>query len=217
VIGLSAVVAPIVGGALVDADLPGSGWRAIFLVNLPLGVVGMLGALRVMPRTAGDRSARLDPVGASLATLACVALIYPLVQGRELGWPLWCFALVAAGAAGFAVGAAGDVSSWTLVPGELLAGMGMAVALPPLFDFILGGVQGHEVGSASGVLNSVQQLGAALGIAVLATIFFAYVDHGHPATEAMTGTALLSLVPLGLALLASWLLPRRTRELGPVQ
>jgi EmrB/QacA subfamily drug resistance transporter len=322
VIGLSAVVAPIVGGALIDADLLGSGWRAIFLVNLPLGVVGLIGALRVMPRTAGDRSARLDPGGAALVTLASVAVIYPLVQGRELGWPLWCFALLAVGAAGFAgflryerrhrdraliapsllrnraytsgllvavcffaamiglnlvislfcqlgegfsplrtgltlapfalgvaftapvsyplaerfgraalqagfvvmagglvllaamVGGAEDVSSWTLVPGELLAGMGMGVALPPLFDFILAGVQGHEVGSASGVLNAVQQFGAALGIAVLATIFFAYVDHGHPATDAMTGTTLLSLVPLGLALLASWLLPRRARELG---
>jgi MFS family permease len=67
-----------------------------------------------------------------------------------------------------------DVTSWTLVPGELLAGMGMGVALPPLFDFILAGVKGHEVGSASGVLNAVQQFGAALGIAVLATTFFAY-------------------------------------------
>jgi hypothetical protein len=49
---------------------------------------------------------------------------------------------------------------------------------------------------------------------VLATIFFAYVDDGHPATDAMTGTTLLSLLLLGLALLASWLLPRRARELG---
>ena len=324
VIGLSAVVSPIIGGALVDADLLGSGWRAIFLVNLPLGIVGLVGALRVMPRLAGDRSARLDPVGATLVTLASVALIYPLVQGRELGWPLWCFALLGAGVCGFAafvryerrhreraliapsllrnrtytsgllvlvcffaamiglnlvlslfcqlgegfsplrtgltlapfavgvaltapvayplaqrfgrsslqagmvVMAAGfvllaamvhgatGVTSWTLVPGELLAGMGMGVALPPLFDFILAGVKGHEVGSASGVLNAVQQFGAALGIAVLATIFFAYVDHGHAPTTAMTNTTLLSIVALALALLASWLLPRRARELGAV-
>ena len=46
---------------------------------------------------------------------------------------------------------ADDVTSWTLVPGELVAGMGMGLALPPLFDFILAGVQDHEVGSASGV------------------------------------------------------------------
>ncbi len=323
VIGLSAVASPIVGGALVDADIAGSGWRAIFLVNLPLGIIGLVGALRVMPRTSGDRGTRLDPGGALLVSLASVALIYPLVQGRELGWPLWCFALLAAGAAlfagfvsyerghrdraliapsllrnraftsgllvavcffasmiglnlvlslfcqlgehfsplrtgltlapfaigvaltagasyplaarfgrsslqaGFAVMGTGlvllaamvhnsgeGVSSWTLVPGELLAGMGMGIALPPLFDFILAEVQGDEVGSASGVLNAVQQLGAALGIAVLATIFFAYLDHHRLPARAMTSTTLLSLVPLGLALLASCRLPQRARELG---
>jgi hypothetical protein len=90
----------------------------------------------------------------------------------------------------------------------------MGFALPPLFDFILSGVTGEEVGSASGVLNAIQQLGAALGIAVLATIFFAFVDDGRTAPEAMTRTTLLTLVPLGLALLASTRLPRYARELG---
>jgi MFS family permease len=95
---------------------------------------------------------------------------YPLAQrfGRvtmQIG-----FAVMAAGLVVLAamVDGAGDgVSTWTLVPGELLAGMGMGVALPPLFDFILAGVADHEVGSASGLLNAVQQLGSALGIAVL--------------------------------------------------
>jgi MFS family permease len=105
-----------------------------------------------------------------------------------------------------------DVSSWTLVPGELLAGMGMGIALPPLFDFILAGVSGPEVGSASGVLNAVQQLGNALGIAVLATIFFAYVDHGRTSVTALTNTTLLTLIPLGLAALAVFRLPHRARE-----
>ena len=105
-----------------------------------------------------------------------------------------------------------DVSSWTLVPGELLAGMGMGIALPPLFDFILAGVGGDEVGSASGVLNAIQQFGGALGIAVLATVFFAYVDHGHTSVSAMTNTTLLTLVPLALATLAVFRLPQRARE-----
>jgi EmrB/QacA subfamily drug resistance transporter len=320
VMGLSAVGAPILGGALVDGDLLGTGWRAIFLVNLPLGVVGLIGALRVMPRTAGTPGTRLDPGGMLLVTAASFALIYPLVQGRELGWPVWSFVMLAGGIAGFGVFAAyerrhraralitpsllrnraftsglivavcffaamvglnlvlslfcqlgegfsplrtgltlapfalgialtagasyplaqklgrvsmqigfavmaaglallalmvhsagADVSSWTLVPGELLAGMGMGVSLPPLFDFILAGVAGDEVGSASGVLNAVQQLGSALGIAVLATIFFAYVDHGHTSVSAMTGTTLLSIVPLALATVAVFRLPRFAR------
>ncbi|TML04748.1 MAG: MFS transporter, partial [Actinobacteria bacterium] len=106
VMGLSAVAAPILGGALVDADLLGTGWRAIFLVNLPLGIAGLVGALRVMPRTGGTAGTRLDLGGVLLVTGASFALIYPLVQGRELGWPAWCFALLAAGVAGFAAFAA---------------------------------------------------------------------------------------------------------------
>ena len=68
------------------------------------------------------------------------------------------------------------------------------------------------MGSASGVLNAIQQLGAAFGIAAFATIFFAYTDHHHTAAAAMTGTALLSLVPLALASLAVFRLPQRARE-----
>src|SRR5204862_8353071 len=109
------------------------------------------------------------------------------------------------------LGGAG-VSGWPLVPGELLAGMGMGIALPPLFDFSLAGVGGDEVGSASGVLNAIQQFGGALGIAVLATIFFAYVDHGHSSASAMTNTTLLSMVPLALAALAVFRLPHHARE-----
>ncbi len=109
VMGLSAVIAPILGGALIDADLLGSGWRAIFLVNAPLGVAGLIGALRVMPRTAGAPGTRLDPGGAVIASAAAFALIYPLIGShppRELGWPAWSFVLLAAGIAGFGLFAA---------------------------------------------------------------------------------------------------------------
>jgi MFS family permease len=98
-----------------------------------------------------------------------------------------------------------------VVPGELVGGMGMGFSLPPLFDFILAGVADHEVGSASGVLNAIQQLGASLGIAVLATIFFAYLDDPTPPFQAMTSTTLLTLVPLGLAFLAAFRLPKMAR------
>jgi MFS family permease len=274
-----------------------------------------------MPRTGGRPGTRLDPIGAVIATAAAFALIYPLVQGRELDWPAWIFALLAAGVAGFGlfalherrhaeralvtpsllrnsaytsgllvalcffaamiglnlvlslfcqlgegfsplrtgltlapfalgvaitagpsyplaqrfgrvsmqggfvVMAAGflvlagmvhakgaHVGSWTLVPGELLAGAGMGIALPPLFDFILAGVKEHEVGSASGVLNAVQQFAAALGIAVLGTVFFTYTDGGATPVESVTRTTLWSLVPLVLAFLAVFRLPHQPRE-----
>ena len=125
------------------------------------------------------------------------------------------FAVMAAGLVLLAVlvdGAAAHVSIWRLVPGELLAGAGMGLALPPLFDFILAGVREHEVGSASGVLNAVQQFSSSVGIAVFATIFFDYIDVKHLPTAAMTGTTLFSLVPLALAFLAVFRLPQRARE-----
>src|SRR3954466_1452236 len=87
------------GGWLVSADLLDTGWRMIFLINVPLGVVGLLGALRFMPESRAAAPIKLDPLGVGLISAASLALIYPLVQGRELGWPLWTFGLMAAGLA----------------------------------------------------------------------------------------------------------------------
>src|SRR5919201_3247548 len=71
----------------------------IFLMNLPLGVAGLLGALRFMPESRAPMRIRLDPLGVVLISVASLCLIYPLVQGRELGWPVWTFGLMAAGIA----------------------------------------------------------------------------------------------------------------------
>ena len=84
------------------------------------------------------------------------------------------------------------VSSWQLVPALLAFGLGMGFVFGPLFNVILAGVEDHEVGSASGTLNAIQQLGNSIGVAVLATIFFSLLDHGHLPPSAMTATALIS-------------------------
>jgi EmrB/QacA subfamily drug resistance transporter len=95
VMGLSAVLGPILAGFLLDADLLGTGWRAIFWVNVPVGVVASYLAIRYLPRhLERDRSARLDPLGTTLLTAASVTLIYPLVQGHDQGWPGWMFAML---------------------------------------------------------------------------------------------------------------------------
>ncbi|HEY2636850.1 MAG TPA: MFS transporter, partial [Solirubrobacteraceae bacterium] len=120
-------------------------------------------------------------------------------------------ALLAATVAHFGTG----VTEWELAPGLLVAGVGMGFVLPPLFDVILAGVADHEVGSASGVLNAVQQFAAAIGIAVFATVFFALRDHGDAAPAAMTGTVLLTIVPLIAALALGFRLPEKPR-LEPV-
>jgi EmrB/QacA subfamily drug resistance transporter len=90
---------PLLGGLLTEADLFGSGWRAIFLVNLPVGVLALTGALLTMPARPRTGGQRIDPVGLGLLTAGLFAIFFPLVQGRELGWPAWSIALMVAGVA----------------------------------------------------------------------------------------------------------------------
>jgi MFS family permease len=103
VMGLSAVGGPILAGWLVTADLFGTGWRMIFLINLPIGITAIAGAVRFLPESRARYAARLDLGGVGLVSLATFLLIFPLVQGREAGWPAWTFASMAASVAVFAV------------------------------------------------------------------------------------------------------------------
>jgi EmrB/QacA subfamily drug resistance transporter len=92
VMGLATVAGPILAGWLLHLDLFGSEWRSIFLINVPIGVAAWaLGWLFLPHRTGEDTNARLDRGGVGLLTLASALLIIPLVQGRELGWPLWTY------------------------------------------------------------------------------------------------------------------------------
>ncbi|WP_051782236.1 MULTISPECIES: MFS transporter [unclassified Streptomyces] len=93
--GLAAVGGPVLGGALVDWDLFGTGWRSVFLLNVPVGVVAFAIALRILPESRSPRRASLDIVGMLLATTGLFLLVYPLVQGREQGWPGWILAMLA--------------------------------------------------------------------------------------------------------------------------
>jgi EmrB/QacA subfamily drug resistance transporter len=320
VMGLAAVGGPILAGWLVSADLLGTGWLMIFLVNVPLGVVGLIGALRFFPESRAGERLKLDPLGVGLIAAASFCLIYPLVQGRDAGWPLWIFAMLAGGfvllgafavverrghgapliaasllrnraftsglavglalfagfagvlmafslflqlglhftpshaglafvpmSLGLAVGAGGSfplvakfgrsvlqagivivvaglvvvgftvthgglaTSAWSLVPGLAVFGVGMGFVFGPLFNVILAGVDDEEVGSASGTLNAVQQLGNAVGVAVLATVYFSLLDHGHASPEALRTTALISAALFVVGLALSCLLPREAR------
>jgi EmrB/QacA subfamily drug resistance transporter len=98
VMGIAATLGPIVGGALVQADLFGSQWRSIFWVNVPLGLAAMAAALRVIPRdkSHGPVAPTLDVAGMLLSGLGMLLLVYPLIQGREKGWPGYMFAMMAA-------------------------------------------------------------------------------------------------------------------------
>jgi MFS family permease len=103
------------------------------------------------------------------------------------------------------------VSAWALAGPELLAGIGMGAMLAPLFDFVLAGVDDHEVGSASGVLNAMQQLGGAIGIAVIGTLFFSVAGH-HGITTALEKVLYVESGVLIVAMGLVFLLPMRARE-----
>ncbi|NWK98704.1 MFS transporter [Sphingobium lactosutens] len=95
--GLAAVLGPVIGGLLISADLFGLGWRPIFLINLPIGILAIVMAFKVLPAGRSERRAKLDMVGTLLVMLLLFSLIFPLIQGRDYGWPIWGFALMALG------------------------------------------------------------------------------------------------------------------------
>ena len=317
--GLPLLAAPVLAGALIDANLWHVGWRLVFLINVPIGVLALALAIPALPDSAKRAGLKLDIGGVWLVGLALVAIIYPLIQGRAEGWPVWMFTILAAGllllfaflrhersnrsnaliepsllrnrnylsgiavilfffgafsglllcvslygqlgegwspihagltltpmVIGIVLGmtvsfalvgrlgrhllhigilliAAGNISvalvltgahsasTWDLVPGLALAGIGAGTSFAQLFGFVLNSVNMNEVGSASGVLEATQQLSTSLGVAVLGTIFFSAFDH-HIATDALQITAWACLLPLAGAFLLVFGLPMRARD-----
>lgn len=95
--GVAAVSGPILGAILTDANLFGWGWRSIFLVNIPVGVVAVVAATRLVPESYAPRRPKLDFAGVIVLAVGLVAVLYPLVMGREAGWPAWTFVGMAIG------------------------------------------------------------------------------------------------------------------------
>ena len=93
--GLAAVAGPIVGGLLIQANLGGLDWRPIFLVNVPVGILAVVLGWFIIPRPPGHPDLKNDFVGIGLFGASMVALVYPLIEGRSYGWPLWCWGLIA--------------------------------------------------------------------------------------------------------------------------
>jgi EmrB/QacA subfamily drug resistance transporter len=95
VLGSASVGGLILGGLLVQANLAGLEWRPIFLVNVPVGLAALIAAWFVIDESRSPAATRLDPVGVVLATTGILMLVYPLTEGRSLGWPVWTFLLMA--------------------------------------------------------------------------------------------------------------------------
>lgn len=100
-LGLAMVGGPILAGFLIDANVAGTGWRAMFLINLVLGSVGFVAAFRVLPRDTGDERVVLDGLGAGLLALTMFGLLFGLIEGSSHGWTALPFISIGAGLVGF--------------------------------------------------------------------------------------------------------------------
>lgn len=95
IIGLANVIGQILGGVLVQADLFGLSWRTVFLVNVPIGIGSLVVAPIVLKETKSIAEQRLDLAGVALSTIGLSLLMFPLIEGPELGWPAWSIAMLA--------------------------------------------------------------------------------------------------------------------------
>jgi MFS family permease len=103
--GFAGVLGQLLGGAIITASVGGSGWRGIFLINVPVGLTALVLARRVIPEFAGhgvhssigdSGAGRLDLAGTALATAGLAAVVAPLIEGQQYGWPAWTWASLAA-------------------------------------------------------------------------------------------------------------------------
>lgn len=141
--GLAMVAGQILGGVLVAADIAGTGWRAAFLVNVPVVLVGLLLAARAVPETRSPRPEPVDGPGTVLLAAALLALLAPLTEGRAAGWPLWTWLSLAAfpflAWAFFAVERRADRRGRTpLVPPSLFALVSLRRGLILIVPFSMG-------------------------------------------------------------------------------
>ncbi|MFF3215851.1 MFS transporter [Streptomyces sp. NPDC002886] len=97
VLSIANVLGPVMGGLLTEADLFGLSWRPIFLVNVPVGLAVLVLGRKFIPESTVTKADRLDLTGMALSALAIVLIVFPLSEGHLHHWPLWSFAMLAAG------------------------------------------------------------------------------------------------------------------------
>ena len=103
VFGLGGILGPIIGGFIIDGNIASTGWRAVFLVNIPIGIIVIALAWKYLPKRPTDHSIKIDLMGSLLIITASGLLLLPLIQGQEAGWPLWTFLSLAASFIGFGI------------------------------------------------------------------------------------------------------------------
>jgi len=92
--GLGGILGPVIGGFIIQANIADLGWRAVFLVNLPIGLISLVLSFIYLPKTKADKTIKIDLLGAFLVILASGLLVYPLIKGQDAGWPAWTFLML---------------------------------------------------------------------------------------------------------------------------
>jgi EmrB/QacA subfamily drug resistance transporter len=336
VIGVSTALGPILGGLIIEAFGDTNGWRVVFWVNFPIGIVALIAAAVLLPlgKVTSHRSGN-DWIGLTLLAAGLVALLVPLIEGQDEGWPLWTFVCLGAGvlllvafgawevreakadrtplvpphlfshpqfAGGvvlalvyfaaftsifftisllwqsglghtalesgivsvpFAIGSilgasqsgrlahslgrnvliigtglvliglawvwlvlansdGSSLTNWELLVPLFLAGAGNGLFIAPNAQFIVATVDPTEAGAASGVINVMQRLGAAIGIAVIGSVLFGtLVVKGHTPealATAFTHSAAVAMgVSTGLSLVAFLLVFALPKKVSPAR
>lgn len=287
--GVASALGLLLGGLLVNANLFGLSWRTVFMINIPIVALVLVFGAILVPPTREREVGRPDVLGSVILAAGMVAIVFPLLEGRRYGWPIWGWFCLAAGVvtvmalgwlearrqhssiapllplrlfavpaftagllvqlvlsmalqgfflvltiwlqtgqhysplrAGFvgtafsvgvfftaglaprlaprfgrnvlmsgglllALGMSGvdlaayhvgtHMNPWLLVPGLVVAGMGLGLLIVPLVNVVISAVSPSEAGNASGIFNTAQQLGGALGIGVIGTLFFGRADR----------------------------------------
>lgn len=212
--GLSMVAGQVLGGVLVAADIAGTGWRAVFLVNVPVVVVGLFLAARAVPETRSQRPEPVDGPGTVLLAVSLLTLLVPLTEGRAAGWPLWTWLALAAfpfaAWAFYAVERRADRQGRTpLVPPSLFVLMSVRRGLVMLVPFSIG-FSGFMFVIAVALQRGVGlgPVPAGLALAPMAVVFFAVSLCGprlvaRYGTRVVTAGGLIQAVGLTLIVLAA--------------
>lgn len=214
VISGGAVLGQVIGGLLISADLFGSTWRPIFLVNVPVGMA-VLAFSRLLPNGRDLSGRALDLPGLAVLTPAVLALVLPLVLGQPLGWPAWGWALLAASVAGFVMLAlvehrVGARGGQPILPRALLGLPGVTAGIGGLFVTMVvfgGWLFGFALELQDGLGDSALRAGLTFAPAAVA---FALVSLNWQRVPARyhAGLAVTGLVLNGAGLLMLGLLLR---------
>ncbi|MFI9150478.1 MFS transporter [Streptomyces sp. NPDC053367] len=96
-LGVATVGGPVLAGFVIDADVAGLSWRPVFLINLGLGLVGTIAALKLLPKDTGDRTMPVDGLGGGLLAVSMFGLMFGLIEGSTQGWDALALTSLAVG------------------------------------------------------------------------------------------------------------------------